>query len=76
MVDWTDFICGMNMCIHLPYKFVQYFAHIAYLPNLVHIFVFSIYFAIPREVCTVVGCVLAHICKNVGAICPVNLLVV
>ena len=49
---------------------MKYFTCMAYMPNLVCIFVSSTHLAIMCEVCIVVGCVLAHMCKNVGLYTP------
>ena len=60
-------------CIHLPYKSIKY---LAYMPNILCIFVPSTYLAIRWGVCIAVGYVLADLCKNVGAVCPFIMLVV
>ena len=30
MVDYSDFICGTYVHIHLPYKFIKYLVYMAY----------------------------------------------
>ena len=72
VVDCIDFIYGTYMCIHLPYKFIRYLAYVTYMPNLVGIYVSSRYLGMAGDVCTVVGCVLAHI----GSIYLFNMFVV
>ena len=76
MADCSDFICAWDICIHHPYKSIRYLAYMVYMPNLVCIFVSSIYLAITWEVCIAVGCVVAHACRNVCSLCPFNILVV
>ena len=68
MVDCSDFIWGPNFCTHLPYKSIGYLAYMAHMPNVVGIFVSSTYFAITVEVFIADGCVLVHMCKNIGPI--------
>ena len=74
MVDCSDVIFGTYMCIHLPYRSLRYLAYMAYMPNLVGIFVSSTYLALTWEVHTTIGCVLSHMCKNIGSIYPFNML--
>ena len=71
MVDFSNFIYGTSVCIHVPYKPIRF---MAYIPNLVAIFVERTYLTMPYEVCIAVGCLLAHIYKNVGSLCPFSML--
>ena len=76
MGDCIDFICGMYMHIHLPYKFMKYLTYMAYMSSLVGLFVPSTYLAVTWEVYIADGCILAHMCKNVGSIYPFSILVI
>ena len=69
LIEATSYVA--HMCRHLPYKSIKY---LAYMPNLVGIFVSSTYLAVIWEVCIAVGCVLTHMCKNVGSIYPFDML--
>ena len=51
MVDYSDFICATYMCIHFPYMSIKYLEYMAYMPNVVDIFVSSTYLAVTSEVC-------------------------
>ena len=69
---WLQGLCMWHIYVHTSfYKSIKY---LAYIPNLVGIFVSSTYMAIKSEVCIAVGFALGHICKNVGSICPFNVL--
>ena len=53
------------VCMHLPRRSIRY---LAYIQNLVGIYVSNTLLVITCKVCTAVGCVLAHMCKNVGCV--------
>ena len=67
LVDDSYSICGIVMCIHPPYGLVKYWTYVAYEPSLGGIFISGIYLAIICEIKVAVGCVLAHVSKNVGS---------
>ena len=46
----------------------------AYMPNVVGIFISGTYLAIPYEVDVVFGSIVAHVCNNNGSTCPYNML--
>ena len=73
MLCSSDFICGTYMWIHLPYKSIKY---LAYISNLMDIFVSDTHLAITWDIYIAVGCDLAHICKKCGSIYPLNMLAV
>ena len=62
MVDCSDVICGIYMCLHLPYKPIIYLAYIAYMDTCIS----SKHLAVTCKVCIAVGWFLAHMCTNVG----------
>ena len=64
-----------HLCIYIPHIYVRYLAYMAYIHNLVGIFVSGTYLAITAEVEVVAGCVLVYMCTNVGSIFPFSMLV-
>ena len=74
--DCSDFIYGTYICVNLPYKPIRYLIYVAYMPNFMGIFVSSTCLVITCEVYIAVGCVLEHICINVGSICLSSMLAV
>ena len=63
LVDCSDLIVDMYICIHLSFKACRDFADMAYNPYLGDIFS-SIYVAVPWEVCIVLAMFLAHVQKR------------
>ena len=63
LVDASDFLYGTCMHMHLPYVSIKY---LAYMPNLVGIFVSGRYLAIACEVDVVLRCILASMLKLLG----------
>ena len=57
------------MHIHHPDMHIRYWEYVAYMPNLMDIFVSGTYFAITCEVEVAAGYGVAYKCKNVGFIC-------
>ena len=76
LVDASDFIFGLSMCIHLLHICIKYLMYMAYIPNLLGIFVSITYYAITCVAETAVGCILAYKCKNVGSICQCRMLAI
>ena len=73
----SDFICGIYMYIYLLYMCVKYLAYLAYMPNLMDIFVSGIYLVIICVVEVAFSCVLVYVCIMVAlfahkACCPVS----
>ena len=64
------------MCIYLPYTPIKYLSYMVYMPNVVDTFVSSTNLVITCEVGIVVGCVLTHVCKNIGSRCPFSMFAV
>ena len=46
MVDATEFLCDIYIGISPPYMHVKWFDYVAYMPNLVGVFVCGTYLAI------------------------------
>ena len=65
MIDTSDFICGTYIYIHTLYMLIRY---LAYMPNLVGIFVLGNYFSITFEVDITVGCVVVHIYAKISGL--------
>ena len=57
MVEVSDFLCSIYMCMHPPYTPISYLAKMSYIPNVKVIFVSGTYLAIICEVHDEVGCV-------------------
>ena len=55
--------CGTYIWIHPLYKAIKYLACIAYMPNVVDIFISSTHLELTWEVCFEVGGILAHVCE-------------
>ena len=72
IVDCSDFICGTYI-VYISHRSLKY---VAYMPNVVGILVSSPHLVITWEVCISVDCILSHMCKIVGSICPFNMLLV
>ena len=75
MVDVSDFLCGIYICIYPLFMYVKYLAYVAYMPSLVGIFVSGPHWE-KFEVEVAVGCILPHSYRNVGSTYSYNMLAV
>ena len=66
--------CGIYMHTHHSDLHIKYWSCMAYMPNLMGIFVSGIYSGLTCEVEAAVGYGVAYVCKNVGSICPFSML--
>ena len=59
LVTWLMAVSSYeaHMCMHLSYKPIKYLPHMAYVPNLLGIFVFGTYMVITSEVEVAIGCI-------------------
>ena len=74
IIGGSDFICGRYMCIHPLHWHIKY---LAYMPNLVGLFVSCTYLAITCEVGVAGGCILAYmwkIIKSLSTCCLLTML--
>ena len=67
MVDASDFIDGIYVCIHTPYKPMKHFACVAYMPNLVRVFVCGTDLVVTHEV-DIQVVVFCHTCAKMSGL--------
>ena len=74
IVDCSYFIC--DMCVYIFHMSLSNIWPVWHIYLIWWIYFFWQIFGQNHEVCIAGGCILAHICKNVGFICPFSKLAV
>ena len=65
-----------HVLVYLPRIYISTNLIVTYIPNVLGTVVSYTYLTITCEVTVVDGCILAYMSKNVGSICPYNILAV
>ena len=72
MIDLNDFIHGTYMDIHYPYMHNKYFAYMAYILNVMAIFVSATCMLLWYAVSNTVGGILALMFIDVRSLCSIH----